>query len=253
MYRSLFGDFDFMEMFLGWDYHACKRRCRLTLGCSNRIIGPAFFIIWTLIGLVVLFNMYVATLSHVSYFVWLTNRFRTCLLPSSWKAMKLRRSLEVNFSLAWLEDCASRCPCPGCRSFSLPPACFAFCGLITFSLARRRSQPRQHAGRKFYEAHARKLSGNDAQTAVRALSTRGRVLPELCFLQNRGDELVQPIDKQKEQQNLSVGDGAAHTNAGTGGSAVASLATDNARTRAVDEAESANSLRQPASLQVGNI
>jgi hypothetical protein len=26
---------------------------------SNRIIGPAFFIIWTLIGLVVLFNMYV--------------------------------------------------------------------------------------------------------------------------------------------------------------------------------------------------
>jgi len=43
MYRSLFGDFDFMEMFLG-----------------NRIIGPAFFIIWTLIGLVVLFNMFVA-------------------------------------------------------------------------------------------------------------------------------------------------------------------------------------------------
>jgi hypothetical protein len=73
------------------------------------------------------------------------------------------------------------------------------------------------------------------------------------FLQNRGDELVQPLEQQKEQQNLSVGDGAAHTNAGTGGSAVASLATDNARTRAVDEAESANSLRQPASLQVGNI
>jgi hypothetical protein len=126
MYRSLFGDFDFMEMFLGWDYHACKRRCRLTLGCSNRIIGPAFFIIWTLIGLVVLFNMYVATLSRVSYFVWLTNRFRTCLLPSSWKAMKLRRSLEVNFSLARLEDGASRCPCPGCRSS--PSSCM-FCVL----------------------------------------------------------------------------------------------------------------------------
>jgi hypothetical protein len=126
---------------------------------------------------------------------------------------------------------------------------------LLFSLAHRWSQPRQHVGRKFYEAHARKLSGNDAQTAVRALSTHGRVLPELCFLQNRGDELVQPIDQQQEKQNLSVGDGAARTNAGTGGSAVASLATDNARPRAVDtsEAESANSLRQPASLQVGSI
>ena len=78
------------------------------------------------------------------------------------------------------------------------------------------------------------------------------MLPELCFLPNRGDELVQPIDQQKEKQNLSVADGTAHTNAGTGGSAVASLATDNARPRTVDTSE-AESLRRPASLQVGNI
>jgi hypothetical protein len=143
-------------------------------------------------------------------------------------------------------------PLPRLSPILTSPCSFCVLWFNYFFPSRRRSRPRQHAGRKFNEAHARKLSGNDAQAAVRALSTHGRVLPELCFLPNRGDELVQPIDQQKEKQNLSVADGTAHTNAGTGGSAVASLATDNARPRTVDTSE-AESLRRPASLQVGNI
>lgn len=43
MYRVLAGDFDFISMYK-----------------NNRIIGPAFFIIWSLVGLTVLFNMFVS-------------------------------------------------------------------------------------------------------------------------------------------------------------------------------------------------
>jgi hypothetical protein len=45
MYRVLVGDFDFMEMYQ-----------------NNRIIGPAFLLLWTMIGLTVLFNVFVAIL-----------------------------------------------------------------------------------------------------------------------------------------------------------------------------------------------
>jgi hypothetical protein len=45
MYRVLVGDFDFMEMYL-----------------NNRIVGPAFLLLWTMIGLTVLFNVFVAIL-----------------------------------------------------------------------------------------------------------------------------------------------------------------------------------------------
>jgi hypothetical protein len=45
MYRVIVGDFDFMEMYL-----------------NNRIIGPAFLLLWTMIGLTVLFNVFVAIL-----------------------------------------------------------------------------------------------------------------------------------------------------------------------------------------------
>ena len=45
MYRVLVGDFDFMELYT-----------------NNRIIGPAFLFMWTMIGLTVLFNVFVAIL-----------------------------------------------------------------------------------------------------------------------------------------------------------------------------------------------
>ena len=44
-YRVLAGDFDFMEMYR-----------------NNRVIGPAFLLMWTMIGLTVLFNVFVAIL-----------------------------------------------------------------------------------------------------------------------------------------------------------------------------------------------
>jgi hypothetical protein len=45
MYRVLAGDFDFTELYR-----------------NNRIIGPAFLLMWTMIGLTVLFNVFVAIL-----------------------------------------------------------------------------------------------------------------------------------------------------------------------------------------------
>jgi hypothetical protein len=45
MYRVLAGDFDFTEMYK-----------------NNRVIGPAFLLLWTMIGLTVLFNVFVAIL-----------------------------------------------------------------------------------------------------------------------------------------------------------------------------------------------
>jgi hypothetical protein len=45
MYRVLVGDFDFTEMYQ-----------------NNRIVGPVFLLLWTMVGLTVLFNVFVAIL-----------------------------------------------------------------------------------------------------------------------------------------------------------------------------------------------
>jgi hypothetical protein len=45
MYRVLVGDFDFTEMYR-----------------NNRIVGPVFLLLWTMVGLTVLFNVFVAIL-----------------------------------------------------------------------------------------------------------------------------------------------------------------------------------------------
>jgi hypothetical protein len=45
MYRVLVGDFDFVEQYQ-----------------NNRIIGPLFLLLWTIVGLTVLFNVFVAIL-----------------------------------------------------------------------------------------------------------------------------------------------------------------------------------------------
>lgn len=154
--------------------------------------------------------------------------------------MKPQKSPEVHFSACCLLHFSAR-------------FIFSDCCVIDWPLFQRWTWCHKYVGGKLHEAFARKLSGHDAQTSVRACLPFHKPCAWPVIIQHtcRGDELVEPIAEPPETQVLKVSEGDARTNAGTVGSAVASGAPGDAKRRALSsEAETVDSIRQPASLQV---